>query len=141
MPVSVKLSPYFTNLSHLAVNLSDAGASSIVLFNRFYNPDINIEKMEVTAAEVHSTPGDYLNSLRWISVLSGSIHADLCASTGIHSGETVIKQILAGASAVQVGTANFLDPAACVRVAAELEAFCADQGVTAVSELVGGLAA
>jgi dihydroorotate dehydrogenase (fumarate) len=107
IPIAVKISPAFTNFSIMARNLSDCGANALVLFNRFFSPDINIEKLEITPAQMYSSPNDYINSLRWIAVLSGKIKSDLCASTGIHSGETVIKQLLAGASAVQITSAVY----------------------------------
>jgi len=75
----------------------------VVLFNRFYAPDIDIDEMKFTSSEVFSSPADIRNSLRWVGIISSKIsYLDIAASTGVHDGKAVIKQILAGASAVQV---------------------------------------
>ena len=103
IPVSVKLGDHFTNISRLAFNLTKAGAKGLVLFNRFYNPDINIEKMKVVTGNSISAPEENHNTLRWISLLSSQeIPCELSASRGVYTGEDVIKQILAGAQTVQV---------------------------------------
>ncbi len=107
IPVSVKISPYFANLGKVIKNLSDKGADGIVLFNRFASPDIDIEKLKVTHANIYSTPEEIHNSLRWIAILGKRVKCDLAASTGAHDGEAVIKQILAGASVVQVASAIY----------------------------------
>ena len=103
IPVSVKLGDHYTNISRLAFNLTKAGAKGLVLFNRFYNPDINIEKMKVVTGNSISAPEENHNTLRWISLLSSQeIPCELSASRGVYTGEDVIKQILAGAQTVQV---------------------------------------
>lgn len=107
IPVSVKLSPYFTNLGNIAQSLEGAGAAGLVLFNRFYNPDIDIENIRITSGGVYSNSGDYVLPLRWISLLSGKLKCDLVASTGIHTTENFIKMLLAGASGVQVVSALY----------------------------------
>ena len=99
----MKLGDHFTNISRLAFNLTKAGAKGLVLFNRFYNPDINIEKMKVVTGNSISAPEENHNTLRWISLLSSQeIPCELSASRGVYTGEDVIKQILAGAQTVQV---------------------------------------
>jgi dihydroorotate dehydrogenase (fumarate) len=108
IPVSVKISPFFTKLARVITDLSNTGIKGIVLFNRFYSPDINIEKMEVSPADHYSGENEYLNSLRWIALMSKKTDCDLVASTGIHSSETIIKQILAGASAVQIASVLYI---------------------------------
>ena len=103
IPVSVKLGDHFTNISRMAFGLAKAGAKGLVLFNRFYNPDINIEKMKVVSGNSISAPEEIHNTLRWISLLSSQeIPCELSASRGVHTGEDVVKQILAGARTVQV---------------------------------------
>lgn len=103
IPVSVKLGDHFTNISRMAFGLSKAGAKGLVLFNRFYNPDINIEKMKVVPGNSISAPEENHNTLRWISLLSSQeIPCELSASRGVYTGEDVVKQILAGAKTVQV---------------------------------------
>jgi len=103
IPVSLKISNYFTNILNITNKLILNGANGIVLFNRFYQPDININDLSFTSSEIFSNSNDYSQTLRWIGILSGKIsNIDLAASTGVQSGETAIKMILAGAKAVQV---------------------------------------
>ncbi|MBE6335440.1 MAG: dihydroorotate dehydrogenase-like protein [Lentimicrobiaceae bacterium] len=103
IPVSVKIGDHFSNISRMAFALSKAGAKGLVLFNRFYNPDINIEKMRVVPGNSISAPEENHNTLRWISLLSSQgIPCELSASRGVYTGEDVVKQILAGAKTVQV---------------------------------------
>lgn len=103
IPVSVKIGDHFTNISRLAFNLSKSGAKALVLFNRFYNPEINIEKMKVVPGNSISAKEENHNTLRWISLLSSQgIPCELSASRGVYTGEDVVKQILAGAKTVQV---------------------------------------
>jgi len=84
--------------------LSQTGIAGITIFNRFYNPDIDVENQNVSVAEVLSSPNDYVLPLKWTGVLSGMIACELAATTGIHSGETALKFLLAGASAVQIAS-------------------------------------
>ncbi|HQH41105.1 MAG TPA: dihydroorotate dehydrogenase-like protein [Bacteroidales bacterium] len=107
IPLALKISPYFTNLISFADQISGMGIQGMVLFNRSYNPDIDIEKLEITSAGVLSTPADIYNSLRWIAILSSRLKCDLAASSGIHDGKALIKQILAGAKAVQIASAIY----------------------------------
>jgi len=103
IPVIVKLGMHFTNLTWMAEELAIRGASGIVLFNRFYAPDINTDDLTMGAAEVLSSPVDIRNSLRWVGIISSEVkNLDISASTGIHNGMGAVKQILAGAEAVQV---------------------------------------
>lgn len=107
IPVSVKISPYFANLGSVIVNLEKNGANGVVLFNRFSSPDIDIKNLKVTAADVLSTPHEMANSLRWIAIMAKRVNMSLAASTGIHDGEAVIKQLLAGATVTQVTSALY----------------------------------
>jgi dihydroorotate dehydrogenase (fumarate) len=103
IPISVKIGMHFTNLVKLVNNLYLRGSKGIVLFNRFYAPDIDVENMKIIAANVFSTPSEIRNSLRWVGILSDQVEKiDISASTGVHDGQGVIKQILAGAKTVQV---------------------------------------
>ncbi len=102
IPVAIKISPYFSDLSHIIDELSKTGVQGMVLFNRFFSPDINIDNMHVMAANMFSTPSELPNVLRWVAIKSKSVPCDLCASTGIHSGRDVIKMLLVGAAATQV---------------------------------------
>jgi len=103
MPVSVKIGSYFTNLVSMVNQLYFWGVKGVVLFNRFFEPDIDIEKMKITSSSVFSHEHDLRQSLRWVGMISDRVkHIDIAASTGVHSGKAVIKQLLAGAQAVQL---------------------------------------
>lgn len=102
VPVTIKLSPYFSDLALMIKELSETKLAGITLFNRFYNVDIDIENKELVPAKILSHPFEYLQSLRWIGIMSGRVQCDLAASTGIHDYETAIKMMMAGASAVQI---------------------------------------
>ncbi len=104
IPVTVKISSYFSSIVQFTQKLVEAKVDGLVLFNRYYNPDFDIDTMEVTAGGVLSTPSDFYTSLRWISILSGRIDCDLAASTGVHDGATLVKQLLAGANAVELAS-------------------------------------
>ena len=107
IPVALKISYYFSNLGPMIQKLSDTGISGLVLFNRFYSPDIDIDKLEIVPSNVFSTPSDLPISLRWIAIMAERVNCDLAASTGVHDGVALIKQILAGANAVQVVSAMY----------------------------------
>ncbi len=108
IPLSVKISYYSAGLAKLIYNLSASGnVRGITLFNRFYNPDIDIETLKITSSNVFSTPDEYTLPLRWVALLSGKVDADLAATTGIHNGISTAKQILAGASAVHIVSAIY----------------------------------
>lgn len=107
IPVSVKISPYFSNLGGMIRDISFSGVKGIVLFNRFYSPDIDIAKEAIQGTNVLSHESDYLLPLRWIAVMSNRVNCDLASSTGVHSWDTAVKMILAGANAVQVASALY----------------------------------
>jgi len=102
IPVAIKLSPYFSNTANMAKKLSEAGADALVLFNRFYQPDIDAENLEVRSNILLSTPQDLRLPMRWIAILYGRIEADLAATSGIHRATDVIKMLMAGASVTQL---------------------------------------
>lgn len=102
IPVSIKISYYFSNLAAFVKRLSNSGIQGIVTFNRFFHPDFDIDNFQIIPSNVLSHPSDLAISLRWTSILSGRLGCDLIASTGIHDGASVIKQLLAGADAVQI---------------------------------------
>ncbi len=107
IPIALKISYYFTNLGPMIERLSHTGVEGLVLFNRFWSPDIDIDNLDIIYTNVFSTPGEVTTSLRWIALMAGRVGCDLIASTGVHDGRAVIKQILAGASAVQVVSALY----------------------------------
>jgi dihydroorotate dehydrogenase (fumarate) len=102
IPIAIKLGYYFSALAQSIEKLSHCGVDALILFNRPYNPDIDIDKLTLSVSEIFSTETEYYRTLRWISILSGHVGCDLAASTGIHSYENVVKQLLAGATAVQM---------------------------------------
>ncbi len=105
IPIALKLSPFFSSPGHMARQLVDAGADALVLFNRFYQPDFDLEKLEVVPDLTLSHPSEIRLPLLWIAVLRGRIEASLAATTGVHSREEVIKYLMAGADAVMTTSA------------------------------------
>ena len=107
IPVALKVSFYFSDLAIMLKKFSETDIKGLVLFNRFYCPDIDIENLEVTSASVLSNNNDISNSLRWTAIMHDHVKCDLAASTGVHDSASLIKMILAGASAVQVASAFY----------------------------------
>lgn len=97
IPVAVKLSPFFSNLANVAAQLDQAGADALVLFNRFYQPDINLEELEIQPNVLLSTPQSLRLPLTWIGILFGRLKANLAATGGVHSAEDVVKLLMVGA--------------------------------------------
>jgi dihydroorotate dehydrogenase (fumarate) len=97
IPLAVKLSPYFSNFANMASSFDALGADALVLFNRFYQPDIDLEAMDVTPNLTLSVPADMRLALHWIGILFGKIHANLAATSGIYQATDVIKMVMAGA--------------------------------------------
>ena len=111
IPFSLKIGYYFSSLAQTALKLSESGISGLTLFNRPYNPDIDIDTLQVSASNLFSKDSEYSHSLRWVALLSGKIKCDIAASTGVHNHTTVIKQLLAGADAVQLVSVFYKDRA------------------------------
>ncbi len=107
LPLSLKIGFYHSNLGYFIKHLSQSPTKSIVLFNRFYNPDFDIHTLHFTSSNVLSTPAEAANSLRWVAIMANRVSCDLSASTGIHDGAAVIKQLLAGAKTVQLCSALY----------------------------------
>ncbi len=105
IPLAVKLSPYFSNFANMAASCDALGADALVLFNRFYQPDIELEKMEVAPNLTLSTPADTRLPLRWIGILFGQIRANLAATSGIYQASDVIKMVMAGADVTMLCSA------------------------------------
>ena len=101
IPVALKISYYFSNLGPMIQRLSRTGVAGLVLFNRFFSPDIDIDTFKVKPSFVFSTPAELAVSLRWIAIMAQKVDCDLAAATGVHDGPALIKQLLAGAKAVQ----------------------------------------
>jgi dihydroorotate dehydrogenase (fumarate) len=105
IPVTVKLSPFFTNFAHIAKRLDATETEGLVLFNRFYQPDIDLEELEVVPNLLLSTPMAMRLPLRWVAILYGRIRADLAASSGVHRATDAVKLIMAGASIATMASA------------------------------------
>ncbi len=102
IPVAVKLSPFYSSLPNFANRLAESGASGLVLFNRFYQPDLNIEELEVTPSLRLSTSSELRLRLRWMAILEGINHLDFALSGGVHDANDAIKALMAGATTVQM---------------------------------------
>jgi dihydroorotate dehydrogenase (fumarate) len=140
IPVSVKIGQYFSNLAGMVQKLSTTGVAGITIFNRFYNPDIDVQSQTVVVADVLSSPHDYILPLRWTGLLSGHVSCDLSATTGIHTSETALKFLLAGASAVQIASVIYKEgPAAITRMNEEISAWMDEKGYTNLDEFKGSL--
>ncbi len=108
IPVAVKLSPQFTSVPHLVRQLETVGADGLVLFNRFYQPDFDIENLDVIPRIAFSTPEELLLRLHWVAILYGNCHCDLAITGGVHSAEGVLKSIMAGAQIAMMTSALHL---------------------------------
>jgi dihydroorotate dehydrogenase (fumarate) len=140
IPVAVKLSPYFTSLPNLAWRLDQAGADGLVLFNRFYQPDINIYEREITPTLELSTPQELRLRLHWVAALFGHLRADLAATGGVHDVYDVVKALLAGARVAMMTSALMQRGVAYLeRVRHDLGRWLGDNGWKSVLEIQGQL--
>lgn len=138
IPLSVKIGYHFSNLAGMIMELSQCNIAGLVLFNRTYSPDIDIDKMQVTSANIFSNPADLPISLRWIGMMSNRVKCDLAASTGVHDGKAAVKQLLAGANAVQVVSALYEHgPEYLQRMLHELSDWMTTKGFNRIEEFRG----
>jgi dihydroorotate dehydrogenase (fumarate) len=121
IPIALKLSFYFSGLTKTIVDLSNTGIKGLVLFNRPYTPDIDIDKFEITSGNIYSSAFDYSHTMRWLAILSGRLGCDLAAATGVHDHTAAIKQLLAGADAIQIASVLY------------------EKGLDSISEILNGL--
>jgi len=138
IPIAVKLSPFFSSLSHFAAELESAGADGLVLFNRFYQPDIDIEALEVRN-ELHlSDSTELLLRLRWLAILSAQRKLDLSVSGGVHTAADAVKAVMAGARSVQVVSALLKNgPQHLNTLRAGLAQILEERGYASLSEMHG----
>jgi dihydroorotate dehydrogenase (fumarate) len=140
IPISMKLSPYFSSFANFARRLDFAGASGLVLFNRFYQPDIDIETLDVVPQVLLSTPMAMRLPLRWTAILRGRVKADLAASSGIHSAEDVIKMIMAGADVTMVCSTLLRNgPQRITAILAELDRWMLEHEYASVAQMKGSM--
>ncbi len=140
IPVAVKLSPFHASLSHFALALEQSGAAGLVLFNRFYQPDFDIEELDVLPQLKLSDSSELLLRLRWLSIISPHAKMSLACSGGVHHAEDAIKAILAGAHGVQVVSALLKNgPAHLTSLRDGLEHWMADHDYDSVEEFRGAM--
>jgi dihydroorotate dehydrogenase (fumarate) len=140
IPLAVKLSPFYTSLPHFAQRLVQAGADGLVLFNRFYQPDFDIEELTVAHTLDLSAEADLRLPLRWISILHGSLNADLALTSGIHSHEGVLKAMMAGAKvAMMASELLHAGPARAGEVLAALTTWMTEHDYVSIQQMQGSM--
>ena len=140
IPVAVKIAPYFSNMAHMAKRLDEAGADALVLFNRFYQPDIDLENLEVVPNLLLSTSYDIRLPLRWIAILYGKIKASLAATSGVHHANDVLKMLMAGADAVMLCSVLLKEGVEYVKtILAEMEEWMKLQEYESVKQMKGSM--
>jgi dihydroorotate dehydrogenase (fumarate) len=140
VPLAVKLSPFFTAIANMATRVADAGADGLVLFNRFYQPDLDLDTLDVVPRLVLSTSDELRLPLRWIAILYGQVRASLAATTGVHTGMDAAKVLLAGADVAMMTSALLRHGPGHVRkVERELRAILDERDYASVSELRGSM--
>ncbi|MDA3819130.1 MAG: dihydroorotate dehydrogenase-like protein [Candidatus Delongbacteria bacterium] len=142
LPLAVKTSYYFTSLSRRMVKLSnEPQVKALVLFNRFYNPDVDLDKEEVKSGHIYSVPEENAMCLRWVGALYGKVGSDLAASHGIHDGEAVLKNLLIGASAVQIASVLYKEgPDEIKSMLNTINAWMDKKGYEKLADIIGKLA-
>jgi dihydroorotate dehydrogenase (fumarate) len=138
LPLAVKLSPYFSNFANMAAAFDAVGADALVLFNRFYQPDIDVEKMEVTPNLTLSVPTDMRLALHWIGILFGRVRCNLAATSGIYQATDAIKMIMAGADVTMLCSALMRHGISHIqRIEMELAAWLEKHGYKSLGEIKG----
>lgn len=140
IPVAVKLSPYFTSMANMAQRLVNAGADGLILFNRFYQPDIDINELEVTPGVLLSDSSANRLPMRWIAILHGKLKASLAATSGIHTSEDVLKMLMAGADVTMMCSALLKKgPEYIHEVLIDLERWMVEHEYTSVEQMKGSM--
>ncbi|HKJ43803.1 MAG TPA: dihydroorotate dehydrogenase-like protein [Sunxiuqinia sp.] len=141
IPVAVKIGFYFSNLTNMVEKLMANGAASVTMFNRFYEPDINLDKLELSASEIFSSPSDIRRSLRWVGIVSAALpKMEIAASTGIHDGQAVAKQLLAGAQVTQLCSIIYIEGAQVINgILQDLEEFMKKWNFKTIDDFRGRL--
>lgn len=138
IPVAIKISKYFTRLKLSIKALSESGVSGIVMFNRFYTPDIDIDKLTLSSGKMFTTPEEQTETLRWMAIMSSDVNCDLAASTGIHTGDDMIKMLLAGATVTQVASTLYKNgPDQISRILKKVERWMDEKGFDSVDQFRG----
>ena len=140
IPLALKLSPFFTALPHIARRFASAGADGLVLFNRFYQPDFDLETLEVVPNLQLSTSHELRLPLRWIALLYGRIEADFALTSGIHTAQDVLKAVMAGASVTMMAS-TLLEHGVgrLMYILADLQAWMDEHEYTSITEMKGSM--
>jgi dihydroorotate dehydrogenase (fumarate) len=140
IPVAMKLNPFFSSLAHMAARLDNAGANGLVLFNRFYQPDIDLEQLEVKPNIILSTPQALRLPLRWIAILYGKVKASLAATSGIHTADDVLKMLMAGADVTMLCSTILKNgPSWVTEVLTQLNQWMIDHEYVSVAQMKGSM--
>jgi dihydroorotate dehydrogenase (fumarate) len=140
IPVAVKVSPYFSAMANMAVRLAGAGASGLVLFNRFVQPDILLDELEVAPHLVLSTSDELRLALRWIAILRGRVQASLAATGGAHTPDDVLKLLLAGADCVMIASSLLRNgPAHVATLVSGVEKWMNEREYDSIEQMKGSL--
>jgi dihydroorotate dehydrogenase (fumarate) len=140
IPVAMKLSPFFSSLGNMARRLDNAGVDGLVLFNRFYQPDIDLANLEVTPNVILSSPQALRLPLRWVAILHGRVKASLAATSGIHNAEDVVKMLMAGADVTMMCSALLKNgPEHLTKVLADVQQWMLEHEYLSVSQMKGSM--
>jgi dihydroorotate dehydrogenase (fumarate) len=140
IPLAVKIGPYFTGLGNMCSRLVDAGADGLVLFNRFYQPDIDLEELEIYPNLVLSTSQELRLPLRWIALLYGRVETDFALTTGVHSAEDVLKSMMAGAKAAMLASELLAKgPGRVTQILADLESWMKSHDYDSIKQMQGSM--
>lgn len=140
IPLAIKLSPFFTALPNMARRFVDAGANGLVLFNRFYQPDFELETLEVVPRLTLSTSTDLRLPLRWIALLYGRINTDFALTSGVHSAHDVLKAMMAGANVAMLASALLADGASALMwILADLRSWMEEYAYESIEQMRGSM--
>ena len=140
IPLAIKLSPFFTALPSFASRLVKAGANSLVLFNRFIQPDLDIETLEVVPTLHLSTSEEIRLPLRWVAILHGRIQADLALTSGVHTANDVLRSVMAGANVTMIASELIAKgPGRATEILADMEKWMAEFEYTSVRQMLGSM--
>lgn len=140
IPIAIKLSPFFSSIANIAQQLDQNGANALVLFNRFYQPDVDLESLDVVPNIFLSTPHAMRLPLRWIAILYGKIKADIAATSGIHSAEDVLKMLMVGANVTMMCSALLKNgPEHITKVLEDMQKWMEEHEYVSVHQMIGSM--
>jgi dihydroorotate dehydrogenase (fumarate) len=140
LPIALKLSTYFSGMADSLIKMSKEDISAMVLFNRFYSPDVDLDKEEVVSSRIFSIPEENAMCIRWIGMMSDKVNCDLAASTGIVDGYDVLKNLMVGAKAVQVASTLYKNTAKHISfMLQQMERWMTQKGYQSLDEIIGKL--